>query len=365
MSLNRLSLILTAVDGWYLAHGRVLPWRVGPVERRAGAKPDPYRVWLSEIMLQQTTVPHAAPYFERFSARWPTVAALAAASWDQVSEAWAGLGYYSRARNLHACAQLIVARGFFPQDRDGLSQLPGVGPYTAAAIAAIAFDQPVAPVDGNIERVVSRLFAIGSVKAPDVAAAAWRADKKAIAAQAQALFDATDAARHPGDLAQGLMDVGATICTPRKPACGVCPLAKLCTARQAGEAERYPVKPAKKDQPVRYGSAFVLMRGSDVLLLRRPPQGLLGGMLMPPTSVWTEAPLADPLQGAPATKAQWVRIGEVRHVFTHFALKLDVWRAETNKSAKPDGEWLEQAAALAALPTVGRKAVKLALESNS
>jgi A/G-specific adenine glycosylase len=360
MSLNRLARILTAVDSWYAAHARVLPWRTGPRERRDGATPDPYRVWLSEIMLQQTTVPHAAPYFERFSLRWPTVAALAAAGWEQVSQAWAGLGYYSRARNLHACAQAVSARGGFPQDRDGLMQLPGVGPYTAAAIAAIAFDQPVAPVDGNIERVVSRLFAIGS----DGSAAGWRADKKAIAAQAQALFDQTGNAVHPGDLAQGLMDLGATTCTPRHPACGACPLEDLCLAHQAGAAARFPVKPTKKAQPVRYGSAFVLVRSGEVLLVRRPPQGLLGGMLMPPTSAWTETPLVDPLQGAPGAP-KWARIGEVRHVFTHFALKLEVWRAEASKTGKAHGEWLAHEAALAALPTVGRKAVKLALESDS
>lgn len=363
MSLNRLARILTAVDGWYASHARVLPWRVGPAERRGGKTPDPYLVWLSEIMLQQTTVPHAAPYFERFRMRWPTVEALANASWEQVSEAWAGLGYYSRARNLHTCAQTVAARGRFPQDREGLTQLPGVGPYTAAAIAAIAFDKPVAPVDGNIERVVSRLFAIGPAKGLEVSEAGWRADKKAIAAKAREAFDRSEAAGvHPGDLAQGLMDLGAAICMPRNPACGACPLFDLCAARKTGEPERYPVKPAKKAQPVRYGAAFIVTRGDEVLLMRRPPEGLLGGMLMPLSSAWTETALADPLADAPA-KLNWRQVGEVRHVFTHFALKLGVWRAEAGTRAKLAGEWLKHDAALAALPTVGRKAVKLALDA--
>jgi A/G-specific adenine glycosylase len=357
MSLNRLARILTAVDDWYAAHARVLPWRIGPTARRKGERPDPYLVWLSEIMLQQTTVPHAAPYFERFRKRWPTVKALAAASWEQVSEAWAGLGYYSRARNLHACAQAVAERGGFPQDREGLITLPGVGPYTAAAIAAIAFDAPVAPVDGNIERVVSRVFAIGS----DGSEAGWRADKKAIAAKAQALFDAcAEAGVHPGDLAQGFMDIGAGVCTPRKPTCALCPLFDACAARKAVAQERYPVKPAKKAQPVRHGAAFIVTRGDEVLLTRRPPEGLLGGMLMPLSSAWTETAPVDPLADAPA-KLNWEQVGEVRHVFTHFALKLDVWRAEAGSKAELTGEWLKQDDALAALPTVGRKAVKLAL----
>ena len=361
MSLNRLAQILTAVDDWYRVHARVLPWRVGPQERRAGVRPDPYRVWLTEIRLQQTTVPHAMPYFERFSARWPTVGALAGAKWEEVSQAWAGLGYYTRARNLHACAQALKARGSFPQDVDGLMALPGVGPYTAAAIASIAFDQALAPVDGNIERIISRLFAIGS----DRTEAGWRADKQAIGAQAQRLFDQAGVDIDPGDLAQGLMDLGALICTPRLPACGVCPLHHQCTARRADEVQRYPAKPAKKIQPVRFGSAFVMVHGDKVLLLRRPPEGLLGGMLMPPTSLWSETPLDDPLAGAPEGEARWARIGEVRHVFTHFSLKLDVWRADVSKASRVAGEWMAQTAALTALPTVGRKAVKLALQSYS
>jgi A/G-specific adenine glycosylase len=348
--------MLTAVDRWYRRHARVLPWRIGPAERDAGKKPDPYLVWLSEVMLQQTTIPHAAPYFEAFRKRWPTVKKLAAAGWEDVSAAWAGLGYYSRARNLHACAKAVAERGGFPQDAAGLRELPGIGPYTAAAIAAIAYDERIAPVDGNIERVVSRVYAIGS----DGTEAGWRRAKTVISEHAQALADALPKGARAGDLAQALMDIGATICTPRKPNCLICPLHDACVARAEGNPERYPVKAEKRAVPTRHGAAFVLVRGEHVLLVRRPPSGLLGGMMMPPSTAWTEAKHADPLGDAPA-KASWERIGEVRHVFTHFALKLDVWRAEAPARAKVTGDWLAHADALASLPTVGRKAVALAL----
>ena len=319
-------------------------------------RPDPYRVWLSEVMLQQTTIPHATPYFERFVARWPTVEKLAGASWDDVSAAWAGLGYYSRARNLHACAKAIAARGSFPQEAKGLRALPGVGPYTAAAIASIAFDERIAPVDGNIERVVSRLWAIPS----DRTEAGWRAAKVTISARAQALADALPKEGRAGDLAQALMDLGATVCTPKKPNCLICPLNRLCAARAEGDPDRYPMKAEKRAVPTRFGAAFVLMRGDQVMLVRRPPSGLLGGMMMPPTSAWTEAKSDDPLEGAPGEFA-WEHVGEIRHVFTHFALKLNVWRAIAPARAKTSGEWMNSDDALAALPTVGRKAVALAV----
>jgi A/G-specific adenine glycosylase len=347
--------ILTAVDKWYRRHARALPWRTPPAEADVGVRPDPYRVWLSEIMLQQTTVPHAAPYFLKFVERWPQVGDLAAASWDEVSAAWAGLGYYSRARNLHACAKAVAARGSFPHDRDGLLELPGVGPYTASAVAAIAFGQKTAPVDGNIERVVSRLHTIGS----DRTEAGWRKAKGVIASVAEDMFQRMPARLRPGDIAQGLMDLGATICTPRKPACAICPLSAMCRARASGEPGTWPMKPEKSDRPARFGSAFIALRGNEVLLVRRPDAGLLGGMLMPPTGPWSEA-AGDPLEGQPA-KLAWERIGEVRHVFTHFSLKLGVFRAEAGPRTKIAGEWLAHDAALAALPTVGRKAVKLAL----
>lgn len=348
--------MLTAVDRWYRRHARVLPWRVGPEARDKGVKPDPYLVWLSEVMLQQTTIPHATPYFDAFRKRWPTVKKLAAASWEDVSAAWAGLGYYSRARNLHACAKAVAERGGFPQDAKGLRELPGVGPYTSAAIASIAFDERIAPVDGNIERVVSRLWAIGS----DGTEKGWRAAKVIIAGHAQELADALPPSGRAGDLAQALMDLGATVCTPRKPNCLICPLSEMCAARAEGDPDRYPVKATKKATPTRHGSAFVLTRGDTVLLIRRPPTGLLGGMMMPPGSAWTDDKSPDPLDGAPGS-FNWERVGEVRHVFTHFALKLDVYRAEAPARAKVEGEWLSSADALAALPTVGRKAVALAI----
>ncbi|HVY89824.1 MAG TPA: A/G-specific adenine glycosylase [Hyphomonadaceae bacterium] len=352
--------ILTALDRWYRRHARVLPWRIGPEAADGGEKPDPYLIWLSEVMLQQTTIPHAAPYFVAFRKRWPTARKLAAASWEDVSAAWAGLGYYSRARNLHACAKAVTERGGFPQDAAGLRELPGIGPYTANAIAAIAFGEKVAPVDGNIERVMSRLYAIGS----DGTETGWRKAKAEIVAQAQNLFDALKKDQRAGDLAQALMDLGATICTPKKPACAICPLMGMCAARAEGDPDRYPVKAAKKDRPTRHGSAFVLTRDSKVLLTRREPTGLLGGMMMPPTSAWETKKPADPLAEAPG-KFAWDHIGEVRHVFTHFALKLHVYRAEAPARAKLDGQWLNFQDALASLPTVGRKAVALALGSTA
>jgi A/G-specific adenine glycosylase len=358
MIANRPKALLTALDSWYRRHARDLPWRVGPGARDKGKKPDPYLVWLSEVMLQQTTIPHAAPYFLAFKARWPKVKDLAGAKWEDVSAAWAGLGYYSRARNLHACAKLVAERGGFPQDAEGLRELPGVGPYTAAAIAAIAFDEKAAPVDGNIERVMSRARAIGS----DGTEAGWRRAKIEIGARTQELFDALPETQRAGDLAQALMDLGATVCTPKKPNCLICPLAKMCAARAEGDPERYPVKAAKKDRPVRYGSAFVAMRGGEVLLVRRPANGLLGGMMMPPGSEWREVKPKEALEGAPL-KLAWAHVGEVRHVFTHFALKLDVYRAEARANAA--GEWMPAKDALAALPTVGRKAVALALGGAS
>ncbi|MEZ5937311.1 MAG: A/G-specific adenine glycosylase [Hyphomonadaceae bacterium] len=367
--------LLTDLNKWYGRNARRLPWRVGPTERANGVQPDAYRVWLSEIMLQQTTVPHAAPYFQDFVERWPVVTDLAAASWEEVSAAWAGLGYYSRARNLHACAQVLAKRlndgTGFPQTAADWRALPGIGPYTAAAVAAIAFDEPVAPMDGNIERVVSRLWAVES----DRSEAGWRAAKKVAAGRAQALFDAawpkvraqTAARMRPGDLAQALMDLGAMVCTSTRPNCDICPFAKGCMALSAGDPARYPMKPEKKERPVRYGAAFVLTRrGGEVLLVRRPPKGLLGGMLMPPTSAWRERDVAsaldDGLSEAPAATS-WSHIGEVRHVFTHFALRLNVYRADADGPAtNVEGEWMTIDAAIAASPTVGRKALALALK---
>lgn len=318
---------------WYDQNGRAMPWRVrgGPV--------DPYRVWLSEIMLQQTLVAAVIPYFQRFTDAWPNVAALAGAPREAVLSAWAGLGYYSRARNLHAAAQILAAEGF-PADEAGWRALPGVGPYTAAAIAAIALEQPANVVDGNVERVMARLYAVE----PPLPAAK---------AELKALAGALVTGRRPGDWAQALMDLGATICTPRAPDCGVCPWAKICAARKGGAPESYPRKTAKAKRPERFGAAFVLKRGAKVWLVRRPDKGLLGGMAGLPTSDWgaTRLDEAAALEYAPVAAA-WDRIGEVRHIFTHFALTLDVYAARAKP--KGDGWWGEPSA----LPTVFRKATQ-------
>lgn len=368
--------MLTAVNNWYKRHARTLPWRISPADRASGATPDPYRVWLSEVMLQQTTAPHAGPYFLRFVERWPTVASLAAASWEEVSAAWAGLGYYSRARNLHACAKAVATRGGFPQTRAGLAELPGVGPYTAAAIAAIAFAEPAAPVDANIERVVSRLFTIGvdELASPNVAPStgsateAARRAKRETMQRAQTLFDEMPEGLDPGDIAQALMDIGSAVCTPRAPACGSCPLSPDCAARRLGVAERLPLKAPKAVRPTRFGSALIAVHAGAVLLVRRPPEGLLGGMLMPPGPPWSEDALAGEKPPAAALSALPVRVGEVRHVFTHFALRLSVWRGDANSvdaqrlaQSNRGGDWIPIARAVAETPTVARKALLAAL----
>lgn len=323
---------------WFDRNARALPWRA-PI----GVRRDPYRVWLAEIMLQQTTVPHAAPYFETFTRRWPTVEALASAADEEVMTAWAGLGYYARARNLLKCAREVAARGGFPETSGGLKALPGVGPYTAGAIAAIAFGERAAAVDGNVDRVFARLLALKGD---------WPAAKKRIAAEVAALVPAG----RPGDFAEALMDLGATVCTPSAPACVRCPLTDFCAAYAEGAPERYPVKPPKTAKPVRHGHAFVLMKAGKVWLVRRPPQGLLGGMAALPSGEWQEAGWPPP---DPPLKADWQAAGEVRHVFTHFSLKLRVWRAEGRRSPAGGGEWVE-ADAETGLPTVFAKALALA-----
>ncbi|MDJ1009364.1 MAG: A/G-specific adenine glycosylase, partial [Paracoccaceae bacterium] len=296
---------------WYDRNARVLPWRVPP---GSDARPDPYRVWLSEIMLQQTTVAAVKDYFLRFTALWPDVTALAAAEDAAVMGEWAGLGYYARARNLLKCARAVVADhdGRFPDTREALLTLPGIGPYTAAAIAAIAFGRPAAVVDGNVERVMARLFAVTT---PLPAA------KPELTAHAARLTPA----HRPGDYAQAVMDLGATICTPKSPACGICPWAASCRGRAEGVAAGLPHKTPKKAKPVRRGIAYVARnpRG-DWLLERRPEKGLLGGMLGWPTSDWSDAPAP-----APPSDGDWRSIGEVRHTFTHFHLILDVVVAVT------------------------------------
>jgi A/G-specific adenine glycosylase len=309
-----------ALLGWYGRHRRKLPWR-----SLAGARPDPYRVWLSEIMLQQTTVKTVGPYYAKFLDRFPTIDALAAADREDVLRLWAGLGYYARARHLHACAKVVSEQhdGRFPDTEAGLAKLPGVGPYTAAAIAAIAFDRPSSPVDGNIERVVTRLYAV-----EDELPAA----KPTVRSLAAALMPP----QRPGDFAQALMDLGATICTPKKPACALCPWNDSCAARTRGDAESFPRKAPKTKGELRRGAAFVVLRTDDHLLVRtRIDKGLLGGMTEVPTTEWSRgfddntAPASAPL------KASWQKLaGVVTHVFTHFPLELTVYVASVAARTK-------------------------------
>jgi len=339
----------TALLDWYDANARDLPWRVRPQARAAGTRPDPYRVWLSEVMLQQTTVPHATPYFLKFTTRWPTVADLAAAEDGEVMAAWAGLGYYARARNLLACARAVARDhgGVFPDTEEGLRALPGLGAYTAAAVGAIAFDRPANVVDGNVERVMARLFAL---EAPLPAA---KPELKRLAAGL--IRD-----DRPGDWAQALMDLGAVICRPKAALCDRCPLAAACAGRASGAPETYPRKSTKAERPHRYGVAYVLTRGSEVALVRRPPKGLLGGMLALPTSDWRAARWseAEALAAAPAP-APWRGVGEVDHVFTHFSLTLSLLRAEGDAA---DVIWSPRRD-LDALPSVFLKAARAGLSN--
>ena len=303
---------------WYDANARSLPWRVGPRDHAAGVRADPYRVWLSEVMLQQTTVPHATPYFLTFTARWPTVGALAAEDDGAVMSAWAGLGYYARARNLLACARAVANDhgGVFPDTEAALRALPGLGAYTAAAVGAIAFDLPTNVVDGNVERAMARLFAVDA-PLPDAKPELKR------------LAGALVRDHRPGDWAQALMDLGATVCRPRAPLCERCPVSSHCAGLATGAPETYPRKTAKAVRPHRHGVVYVLTRGDEVALVRRPPKGLLGGMLALPTSAWRAEPWSDAeAVGAAPTPADWRSAGEVEHGFTHFTLTLRVLRAD-------------------------------------
>ncbi len=333
---------------WYDRHRRRLPWRAEP-----GQTADPYRVWLSEIMLQQTTVAAVIPYFDRFVSRFPTVQALAAASLDDVLPLWAGLGYYARARNLHACARMIAAMGAFPSDLASLRALPGIGVYTAAAIRAIAFNQPAIPVDGNVERVTARLFGV---------AAPLPAAKAELRVHAEALAADPDARARPSDFAQALFDLGATICTPTNPACALCPWSDACIARAAGNQAELPRKATKPVRPLRHGVHFWLTDGlGQVLLARRPPHGLLGGMTELPGTPWRDAPwtLAQANAHAP-TKADWCPAGQVRHGFTHFELHIDLFAARMERLTMPGLIRPIDALDQEALPSVMRKCVHMA-----
>jgi len=332
-----------ALLAWYDANRRELPWRAGP-----GVRPDPYRVWLSEIMLQQTTAAAVGSYYTVFLKRWPTVKALAAASQDEVLGAWAGLGYYSRARNLHRTARIVAGGpgGHFPDTADGLRKLPGVGAYTAGAVAAIAFGERAVAMDANAERAIARLFA---VEEPLPKA------KKRLAALAGPLVPAT----RPGDFAQAMMDLGALVCTPKRPLCVRCPWMRDCEGRKREIAESLPRKGAKKPRPVRRGAAFVALdRKGFVYLERRPENGLLGAMLQPPLGPWREefpAP-ADAAQQAPFKSAWKKRPGVVRHGFTHFVLEMEIYVALFKSRPKADGSWFApDDLSGAALPTAMRK----------
>lgn len=334
---------------WYERTARDLPWRIGPKAREEGARADPYHVWLAEIMLQQTMVAAVIPRYLRFLARWPTVEAMAAAPQGDVLAEWAGLGYYARARNLHKCAAAVAAEGRFPDTEEDLRALPGVGAYTAAAIAAIAFDRRAVVVDGNVERVAARLFAI-------------EAPLPKAKAELKAAIGAIWPKKRSGDFAQALMDLGASVCTPRAPKCPLCPLTDHCEARAKGIAGELPRKAKKTEKPTRRGVAYALVNAKgEMLFERRPEKGLLGGMLGLPGTAWIAAgPLPQAGEGS-----LWRHAGVVRHTFTHFHLELEVMSAPAPKDFRANGEQQWIAPENARLPTVMKKAVDKALASAS
>jgi A/G-specific adenine glycosylase len=324
---------------WYHSHARSLPWRAPPGE----PAPDPYRVWLSEVMLQQTQVATVRPYFEKFTARWPSFAALAAAEDAEVMSAWAGLGYYARARNMLACAREVAALGVLPGTEAGLRALPGIGGYTAAAIASIAFGQRAVVVDANVERVVSRLFAV----AEPLPGAKPRV---------HAMTDSITPEERAGDFAQAMMDLGSTICTARSPRCLLCPLRADCAGFASGNPEAFPVKAPRAARPQRYGTMFWVRRGGEVLLVRRPAKGLLGGMRALPTGPWADSPPG--LEGAPVA-ADWRMLDEtVSHGFTHFSLECALAVATIAEQDVPGEWWPVAEIESAGLPTVFAKAAR-------
>nr|WP_085306547.1 A/G-specific adenine glycosylase [Planktotalea arctica] len=334
---------------WYDRHARAMPWRISPADRRAGVRPDPYRIWMSEVMLQQTTVAAVKDYFTRFTQRWPRVSDLAAAKDADVMGEWAGLGYYARARNLLKCARVVANEhgGVFPNTHAALLELPGIGPYTAAAVSSIAYDLPETVLDVNVERVMARLY---DVHTPLPAAKP----------ELMVLAEALTPRKRAGDYAQAVMDLGATICTPKNPACGICPWRTPCEGRLAGTHLELPKKTPKKPKPVRQGIAYVAQRVDGAYLLEtRPDSGLLGGMLGWPGSEWAETPPTDAIP----IRAQWKQIeGEARHTFTHFHLRLTVKTALVPMDRTPDvGHFVDlNEFRPSDLPTVMRKAFDLA-----
>lgn len=338
---------------WYDKERRDLPWRMIP-----GVPADPYKVWMSEIMLQQTTVVTVKAYYLDFLSKWPTIQDMASADLDEILHAWQGLGYYARARNLHKCAQIVTLEhnGQFPDDEARLLKLPGIGPYTAAAITAIAYGHKATPVDGNVERVVSRIFKV-EAQLPSA--------KKELTALAQTLTPDERA----GDFAQAMMDLGATVCSPKKTACGVCPWMKGCKARLEGNPTDYPKKAPKKPKPTRKGYAFWLVRKDDnaVLLRRRPEKGLLGGMIEIPSTEWLETPVerVDAHLSAPISSVWKEMPGVVRHTFTHFHLELTVLYGTSNDDAVEDSFWVRRNDFKDhALPTVMKKISNHAIEQS-
>ena len=335
---------------WYDLNARTLPWRLRPQDKLAGKQADPYSVWLSEIMLQQTTIAHATPYWERFISKFPTVNDLANSNRERIMAMWSGLGYYARARNLHKCAQLIRDQygGFFPKHESELLKLPGIGPYAAAAIAAICFDEPTNIVDSNVERVISRIFKIEDplpkyrniyrIKAGDLAS-----------------ID------RPGDYGQALMDLGSVICTPKSPKCSDCPWLSACAAQKDGSQIQYPKKIKKKKLPIRYGAVFILINDDSVFLRQRPDSGLLGGMMEFPGTLWSENK-PQSINNAPAVK-NWEKCPEiVSHTFSHFKLELEVYRSQ-GKLDDNQGVWADiNDMGSYALPTVMLKAFKISMK---
>lgn len=346
----------TSLLAWYDRNARTLPWRISPSDRRKNVRADPYRIWLSEVMLQQTTVKAVIPYFDRFTDQWPDVIQLAQARSDEVMAAWAGLGYYSRARNLIACARYIADQldGLFPTRPADLRQLPGIGQYTSAAIAAIAFDEPIAVVDGNVERVVTRLYAIDT-PLPQA--------KRDVRSKLEPLVPQL----RPGEFAEAMMDLGATVCTPRNPDCALCPLSNACSAKIINRQTEFPVRPPRKSKPTRFGHAFVAIRiDGAILLRRRPDKGLLGGMCEVPGSIWTTG--SPPTDFPPPIAGEWSKQeAGIKHTFTHFHLMLDVHTIALPMSVKapPDCWWSEpQKIKNEALPSLMVKVIEAALAAK-